>query len=142
MSTLTLSRSASMMEAFEAATQEPRNPAVEGRLLGSTRLHLIPYDDTAVVLKLISTHDSQRRTGKGSEALRFLCDLADRNRVTLYLHALPQSTGYLFARKLRNAELVAWYERHGFEAESQSANSHFEASPKAGLNMLQRPRKP
>jgi GNAT superfamily N-acetyltransferase len=48
----------------------------------------------------------------GSYMLSALCDLADRHGVELKLKALP------FGRKpypLSREQLVAWYQRHGFE---------------------------
>jgi len=50
--------------------------------------------------------------GVGSQLLRTLCELADRHRVQIALRAVP------FGAKpypMTQADLDAWYRRHGFE---------------------------
>lgn len=66
-----------------------------------------------VHLEMISTQEPQRGEGHASELLRRICSLADEVEVTLSLRAEPK------ARKigLRQAKLVEWYRRNGFEGE-------------------------
>jgi hypothetical protein len=50
--------------------------------------------------------------GNGAHMLRILCNLADQHQVELTLKTIP------FGRKphpLPREQLVAWYQRHGFE---------------------------
>jgi hypothetical protein len=62
-----------------------------------------------VIHRIFASHPGE---GGGSLMLRTLCELADRHQVELILKALP------FGQKpypRSREQLVAWYERYGFE---------------------------
>jgi hypothetical protein len=70
---------------------------------------IVRSHDTLTIHRLWTLQPGQ---GIGSSMLRTLCDLADRHAVTLTIKVVP------IGRKpypLTRDQLVAWYQRHGFE---------------------------
>lgn len=58
----------------------------------------------------------ESRRGHGSAMLRWVCEIADRHGIVLKLRALPfGKEPYSMSR----AQLLDWYERHGFEEKRQ-----------------------
>jgi hypothetical protein len=73
-------------------------------------VQLIPDSDHHITIHRLWT--LQPGSGNGAIMLRALCDLADRHGVELKLRPLP------FGRKpyaMNRDQLLAWYERHGFQ---------------------------
>lgn len=73
-------------------------------------VQFIQSDDATVVIHRLWT--LQPCNGNGTAMLCAICDLADRHDVEIALKVLP------FGRKpypLTRDQLLAWYQRHGFE---------------------------
>ena len=106
--------------AFEAwldATEAAEPPAGEGestlryRRLGPTLAAMETESDYLVLCRL-QTDPEYRGGGNASRLLERLKDICDRYHVTL----LAQAATY-DATGLDQAEVIAWYERHGFQVD-------------------------
>lgn len=100
-------------------------------IIGSTAINVQVYDRHSVNLMEINTGKTQRFTGSGSAALKVLTDLADRHKVTIYGNAHPIIT-MLGERRLKLDELVAWYQKNGFEIADEPASR--------GVNIVRHPK--
>ena len=74
------------------------------------------------VVWLDSIRSFEKGTGQGSQALKFLTEMADRHGVTLRLYARPYETE---APGLEQETLIRWYEQNGFTKEfSEQMGEH------------------
>ena len=97
---------------------------------GHAIIRLVPYDAKSVNLMEISTASYERGKGEASSLLKDVCELADRLGVTIYANAHPIRKS-LSDRGIPAAELVAWYQRNGFEIATEPAAR--------GVNIVRRP---
>jgi hypothetical protein len=73
----------------------------------SVVIALWPFDKAAI--RISSMRSLKRGQGKASLALDWLCDMADKHKVTL------RGTVVVFDKTgLTKRQLKAWYKRHGF----------------------------
>lgn len=88
-----------------------RDPENEGLAAAIADVVLMPTRGPRrryYVVTNIRVMDKYRGQGYGSKVLNLICEDADRENVTLFLEPVA-SDG------LTQKELVAWYERHGFD---------------------------
>lgn len=105
-------------------------------------VHFPHRGKTSVYLAMMSS--LQRGKGHGSQALQFLCDLADRHNITLVGKASTQqiwghwdpvkrehvqNTG----PRLDYEQLVSWYRRHGFVVDSKNGDMRREPTRKSAV---------
>ena len=76
-------------------------------------INLIPLTPTKAFLELIRAETKGK--GHGSKALRKLCELADKHKISISGQCAPCS---LDGAGLDWNQLTAWYERHGFKFDS------------------------
>ncbi len=106
---------------------EPDFVNEHGFIIGDVLIELARKSPVAVTINNIRTLDS-RGQGKARAALKLLIGLADEMGVTLELYATNYS-----GRGLDVGDLVAWYERHGFVA-----NSRYHGDGR-GVDMVRQP---
>jgi len=97
---------------------------------GDSEARLWPPDTKDVTFELVRGADrvhlgyirslSPQKSGAGSIALKWLCNLADKNKVVLDL-VVAHHTGK--NAKLSKLELAAWYRRNGFIDDPESGES-------------------
>jgi hypothetical protein len=85
-------------------------PNPTGGARGSVQL-IIDSGRSVTIHRLWTLQPGQ---GSGSEMLRTLCELADRHHVELGLKAIPIGRQ---PHPMTRQELVAWYQRYGFEGD-------------------------
>lgn len=100
-------------------------------LFGHTAISVEVYDRHSVNLMEINTNSSNRLRGEGSAALKILTNLADKHKVTIYGNAYP-ILRMLGERRLTLDQLVAWYQKNGFEIADEPAVR--------GVNIVRHPR--
>lgn len=82
-----------------------------GRIFAkSVRLHISHVNSSEMRIHLIESLPKHEGKGKGSEALSWLCEMADAHQIELSLRACPQYRNF----GLNLVDLVQWYRRHGF----------------------------
>jgi GGDEF domain-containing protein len=101
---------------YKAATH-PNPFTHRSRVTNESWIEAEPWNG-GILLNFINTLPSDegtpnagKRTGAGSRALRMLTDIADKNGVTMYLHAKKVGPN-----GLSTAQLKKWYQRNGFKA--------------------------
>jgi hypothetical protein len=77
------------------------------RLLSNATMRVRPFDGKILISDIMSVEPGK---GGGREALKFLCDLADKHGVTLMLTAKEYGT----RNTLTTTKLRDWYSRYGF----------------------------
>ena len=102
------------MAAFKAATKE--SPVGGGRLYGDVLLDVSPFDNEIHISDIVAV--GKRSQGKGTKALKFLTNLADKHNVKLS----GVAKGYSNSKEhIQTSErLLQWYKKHGFVEPSDS----------------------
>lgn len=95
-------------EDFRRATK--KHPISFMRTIFDVKLHISSPCEGFIRLHMIGTPYSRRRQGFASNALRWLCSLADRHKITLELLASAQDED-----SPSNYELRCWYKKFGFK---------------------------
>jgi len=72
--------------------------------------NLRPISDNAVVLQ--SLYSADTGNGDGTKALSIICEVADRNRVTIHIDVQPFS--HKGAASMPKEKLKQWYSKFGF----------------------------
>lgn len=94
---------------FVDATEE--SPIGKGRLYDDVLIDVHPFDGGIRISDIVAVGDKAK--GKGTAALKFLTNLADRHGVKLSGHAKAYSQS---PEHIQTSErLLQWYQKHGFQ---------------------------
>lgn len=117
---------ADLLASGRASYSDPQDVVIE-----TTNVKCRIYGPREILLNSIMVNSAYREKGEGSRVLKIICDLADRHGITIYGNAHPIRK-MLGERHLKLADLIAWYERHGFVVSNEPAAN--------GVNMTRKPR--
>lgn len=102
------------MDDFFAATTE--SPIGKGRLYGDVLIDVSPFDGEIHLGDIVTVGEKSK--GSGTQALKFLTNLADRHNVKISGTAKAYSKD---PEHIRTSDrLLQWYKKHGFHEPSDS----------------------
>lgn len=119
-----------MLEAYYEKTHDhPFDNS--SRLYGHASISLSKSVDGGNRVHISHIQTLEPGAGHGSEALKFICDLADEYHVDLDLGAKAYGRKHLSTR-----ELIDWYARYGFVPEHYDADDLTDAELEDGIDMI------
>jgi len=85
-------------------------------------LELSPFGRAIHISSIISF--DKKNAGQASQALKWLCDLADKHQVKMELIAEPiKNAGSQNGVSLTKSQLMSWYKRYGFQPDEDDSDS-------------------
>ena len=100
--------------------------------VGRAEIDLDEIDDETVEIEHIAAF--QHRQGTGSKLLGAVCDLADALGVTLTLGVANETDGMYNAEDDPSEDdLIAWYERFGFDQDYEDIRKWIDLAEQAGI---------